>query len=121
MGDIAFAAGFASIRQFNATILEVYDTAPRALRERAVARDRAGRAGRAGGAGRAGNSGNSGNSGLGAGRRLVLSAAAGTARTGGDGGNSGTGGDGGAAGVLRLRLALPAPHRPGRGVAFPPP
>jgi AraC family transcriptional regulator of adaptative response / DNA-3-methyladenine glycosylase II len=46
MGDIAFAAGFASIRQFNATILEVYDIAPRALRERAAARDRAGRSGR---------------------------------------------------------------------------
>jgi AraC family transcriptional regulator, regulatory protein of adaptative response / DNA-3-methyladenine glycosylase II len=36
MGDIAFAAGFSSIRQFNATILEVYDIAPRTLRERAV-------------------------------------------------------------------------------------
>jgi AraC family transcriptional regulator, regulatory protein of adaptative response / DNA-3-methyladenine glycosylase II len=37
MGDIAFAAGFSSIRQFNATMLEVYDTAPRALRDRAAA------------------------------------------------------------------------------------
>jgi len=46
MGDIAFAAGFTSIRQFNATVLEVYDIAPRELRERAVARDRAGRSGR---------------------------------------------------------------------------
>ena len=46
MGDIAFAAGFTSIRQFNATILEVYDIAPRELRERAAARDRAGRSGR---------------------------------------------------------------------------
>ena len=36
MGDIAFAAGFASIRQFNATMLEVYDTPPGALRERAL-------------------------------------------------------------------------------------
>ena len=36
MGDIAFAAGFASIRQFNATILEVYDIPPRTLRERAA-------------------------------------------------------------------------------------
>ncbi len=35
MGDIAFAAGFASIRQFNATMLEVYDTPPGVLRERA--------------------------------------------------------------------------------------
>jgi len=33
MGDIAFAAGFASIRQFNATILEVFDTPPSRLRE----------------------------------------------------------------------------------------
>ena len=38
MGDIAFAAGFASIRQFNATMLEVYDTPPSALRERAMRR-----------------------------------------------------------------------------------
>ena len=39
MGDIAFAAGFTSIRQFNATTQEVYDTAPRTLRERAARRD----------------------------------------------------------------------------------
>jgi AraC family transcriptional regulator of adaptative response / DNA-3-methyladenine glycosylase II len=39
MGDIAFAAGFASIRQFNATMLEVFDTAPTALRERAAKRN----------------------------------------------------------------------------------
>ncbi len=39
MGDIAFAAGFASIRQFNATIAEVYDIPPRTLRERAARRD----------------------------------------------------------------------------------
>lgn len=36
MGDIAFAAGFASIRQFNATMLEVFDMAPTLLRERAA-------------------------------------------------------------------------------------
>jgi AraC family transcriptional regulator of adaptative response / DNA-3-methyladenine glycosylase II len=36
--DIAFAAGFSSIRQFNATILEVFDIAPTVLRERAAAR-----------------------------------------------------------------------------------
>jgi AraC family transcriptional regulator, regulatory protein of adaptative response / DNA-3-methyladenine glycosylase II len=35
MGDVAFAAGFSSIRQFNATMLEVYNIAPTALRERA--------------------------------------------------------------------------------------
>jgi AraC family transcriptional regulator of adaptative response / DNA-3-methyladenine glycosylase II len=40
MGDIAFAAGFTSIRQFNATMLEVYDTPPSALRERAIRRDK---------------------------------------------------------------------------------
>ncbi len=39
MGDIAFAAGFTSIRQFNATMLEVYDTPPSVLRERARRRD----------------------------------------------------------------------------------
>jgi AraC family transcriptional regulator of adaptative response / DNA-3-methyladenine glycosylase II len=38
MGDITFAAGFTSIRQFNATMLEVYDTAPSVLRERAARR-----------------------------------------------------------------------------------
>jgi AraC family transcriptional regulator of adaptative response / DNA-3-methyladenine glycosylase II len=39
MGDIAFAAGFTSIRQFNATMLEVYATPPSVLRERARRRD----------------------------------------------------------------------------------
>jgi AraC family transcriptional regulator of adaptative response / DNA-3-methyladenine glycosylase II len=45
MGDIAFAAGFASIRQFNATMLEVYDTPPSVLRERALRRGVSGRHG----------------------------------------------------------------------------
>jgi AraC family transcriptional regulator, regulatory protein of adaptative response / DNA-3-methyladenine glycosylase II len=36
ISDIAFAAGFASIRQFNATMLEVFDTPPTRLRERAA-------------------------------------------------------------------------------------
>ncbi|HXC84596.1 MAG TPA: AlkA N-terminal domain-containing protein [Trebonia sp.] len=39
MGDIAFAAGFASIRQFNATMLEVFDTAPTRLRDQAAKRN----------------------------------------------------------------------------------
>ena len=38
ISDIAFAAGFSSIRQFNATILEVFDTPPTLLRERAARR-----------------------------------------------------------------------------------
>jgi AraC family transcriptional regulator, regulatory protein of adaptative response / DNA-3-methyladenine glycosylase II len=38
MGDITFAAGFTSIRQFNATMLEVYDTPPSVLRDRAARR-----------------------------------------------------------------------------------
>jgi AraC family transcriptional regulator of adaptative response / DNA-3-methyladenine glycosylase II len=38
VSDIAFAAGFSSIRQFNATILEVFDISPTRLRERAAAR-----------------------------------------------------------------------------------
>jgi AraC family transcriptional regulator, regulatory protein of adaptative response / DNA-3-methyladenine glycosylase II len=46
MGDIAFAAGFASIRQFNATIAEVYDIPPRTLRERATRRAPGARAAR---------------------------------------------------------------------------
>jgi AraC family transcriptional regulator of adaptative response / DNA-3-methyladenine glycosylase II len=32
--DVAFAAGFASVRQFNETVREVYDTSPSRLRER---------------------------------------------------------------------------------------
>src|SRR5215469_5215177 len=39
MGDIAFAAGFRSIRQFNATMLDVFDTSPTLLRERAAKRN----------------------------------------------------------------------------------
>jgi AraC family transcriptional regulator, regulatory protein of adaptative response / DNA-3-methyladenine glycosylase II len=38
VGDIAFAAGFSSIRQFNATMLEVFDTPPTRLREQAARR-----------------------------------------------------------------------------------
>ncbi len=38
LSDIAFAAGFASIRQFNATIREVFAAAPGELRERAARR-----------------------------------------------------------------------------------
>jgi len=38
VSDIAFGAGFSSIRQFNATILEVFDVSPTRLRERAAAR-----------------------------------------------------------------------------------
>ena len=39
MTDVAFAAGFASIRQFNATIREVFAVTPTELRERAPRRD----------------------------------------------------------------------------------
>jgi AraC family transcriptional regulator of adaptative response / DNA-3-methyladenine glycosylase II len=46
MTEIAFAAGFASIRQFNATMLEVYDISPSLLRERAARRVAAGANGR---------------------------------------------------------------------------
>src|SRR5450756_2114566 len=45
MTEIAFAAGFASIRQFNATMLEVYDIPPSVLRERAARRGGAATAG----------------------------------------------------------------------------
>lgn len=37
-GDVAFAAGFSSIRQFNATVRSVFESAPSALRRRAAAR-----------------------------------------------------------------------------------
>ncbi|MER6444639.1 DNA-3-methyladenine glycosylase [Streptomyces venezuelae] len=36
MGDVAFAAGFSSIRTFNDTVREVFALAPRELRDRAV-------------------------------------------------------------------------------------
>ncbi len=38
LGEIAFAAGFASIRQFNATIREVFAAAPGELRDRSARR-----------------------------------------------------------------------------------
>ena len=38
MSDIAFAAGFASVRQFNDTVRSVYDISPRALRAAATSR-----------------------------------------------------------------------------------
>jgi AraC family transcriptional regulator of adaptative response / DNA-3-methyladenine glycosylase II len=42
LSEIAFAAGFASIRQFNATIREVFASTPSELREKARRRDRNG-------------------------------------------------------------------------------
>jgi AraC family transcriptional regulator, regulatory protein of adaptative response / DNA-3-methyladenine glycosylase II len=42
ISDVAFAAGFASIRQFNDTIREVYGTTPTELRRRATGRSRRG-------------------------------------------------------------------------------
>src|SRR5690606_3657873 len=44
LADVAFAAGFGSVRQFNDTITEVFDTTPSELRRRARP-DRAGRPG----------------------------------------------------------------------------
>jgi AraC family transcriptional regulator, regulatory protein of adaptative response / DNA-3-methyladenine glycosylase II len=38
LGDVAFAAGFSSIRQFNDTVRLVFETTPTALRERAAIR-----------------------------------------------------------------------------------
>src|SRR6201996_8685782 len=92
MGDITFAAGFTSIRQFNATMLEVYDTPPSVLRERAMRREGSARARAHAGA-----------------RRSVPGAVAaagpaGLARPAGAEGNV----DGGTTGVLHLRL----PFRP---------
>ncbi|WP_270075177.1 AlkA N-terminal domain-containing protein [Streptomonospora mangrovi] len=63
MGDIAFAAGFASIRQFNDTVREVFALSPTELRRRRSARSRPparaaeARAGSAGPAGRVGPGG----------------------------------------------------------------
>ena len=58
MGDVAFAAGFPSIRTFNDTIADVFAMPPTELRRRAAGRRPAGRPprgpGRAGRAGRAG-------------------------------------------------------------------
>ncbi|MBV9383007.1 MAG: helix-turn-helix domain-containing protein [Streptosporangiaceae bacterium] len=36
LSEVAFAAGFSSIRQFNATMLEVFDSTPTGLRDRAA-------------------------------------------------------------------------------------
>jgi AraC family transcriptional regulator of adaptative response / DNA-3-methyladenine glycosylase II len=41
IADVAFAAGFSSIRQFNDTLLAVYESTPRELRRRGLARLRA--------------------------------------------------------------------------------
>ena len=43
-GDVAFAAGFSSIRQFNDTVLSVFEGTPTALRRRAAARSGSGTA-----------------------------------------------------------------------------
>ena len=83
MGDIAFAAGFTSIRQFNATIHEVYDTPPTALREQAARRD-PGRPRRS------------------AARAVRMAAVSGGPPPAADG-------DGDATGLLRLRLPLRPP------------
>src|ERR671917_267204 len=40
MADVAFAAGFASVRQFNDTVRTVYGVAPTTLRSEALRRDR---------------------------------------------------------------------------------
>ncbi len=119
MGDIAFAAGFASIRQFNATMLEVYDTPPSVLRERAMrrggsARARARTGARRGATGLAGTAGLTGTAALTGTADLTSTAGlAGTAGLTSTAGLAGTAGDavaddGGATGVLHLRL----PFRP---------
>lgn len=55
LGQVAFAAGFSSIRQFNDTVREVFATTPTDLRRTAASRSgRAGRAGRGADLGRAG-------------------------------------------------------------------
>jgi AraC family transcriptional regulator of adaptative response / DNA-3-methyladenine glycosylase II len=92
MGDIAFAAGFTSIRQFNATMLEVYATPPSVLRERAMRRERSASA----------------RAGAGARRSLLTAATAGTR----------DGADGGATGVLRLRLPFRPPIDLSRMLGF---
>jgi AraC family transcriptional regulator of adaptative response / DNA-3-methyladenine glycosylase II len=50
-GDVAFAAGFSSIRQFNDTVRLVCDRTPTALRQRAIAKFGSDTAAHAGGAG----------------------------------------------------------------------
>lgn len=51
MGDVAFAAGFPSIRTFNDTVLEVFAMPPTELRRRAAGRQAAGQPARGRGAG----------------------------------------------------------------------
>jgi len=51
VSSIAWAAGFSSVRQFNATVREIFATTPTELRARARRRDRAARRGRLSGGG----------------------------------------------------------------------
>ncbi|HET7013571.1 MAG TPA: AlkA N-terminal domain-containing protein [Streptosporangiaceae bacterium] len=83
MGDIAFAAGFPSIRTFNDTVLEVFALAPTELRRRAAASRGAGARG---------------------------AAVRGTADGSSSGGGAGPGS--GSLGVLSLRLPFRAPMCP---------
>ena len=65
LGDIAFAAGFNSVRRFNTAFRDTYARAPSALRRSVprVARGKAG-GGAIGSAGNAGNAGNEANAGI---------------------------------------------------------
>ena len=95
--DVAFAAGFGSVRQFNDTVRAVFAEAPTALRARAARR-----ASSTGGRG-GGTSEDAGGPGRGA------AGDGGAGGAGGSGGDGGAGGDGGGATALTVRLAYRAP------------
>ncbi|GIG85794.1 DNA-3-methyladenine glycosylase 2 family protein [Plantactinospora endophytica] len=101
LAEIAFAAGFGSVRQFNDTIREVYAVAPSQLRD-AARRSAAGAASRRTGS-RASRSGVPGSA------VPNPSGAPGRAGTAGTPGASPTPGAPGTAGTITLRLAYRAP------------
>jgi AraC family transcriptional regulator of adaptative response / DNA-3-methyladenine glycosylase II len=116
LSEVAFAAGFASIRQFNETIREVFAMTPTQLREARGKRVSVRRRRPEMVAGTGAGTGVAAGADASAGAR----AAAGTGRRtrAGTGAGTGAGAALGAAGVIRLRLAYRAPIDLDRMLAF---
>ncbi|WP_240044992.1 AlkA N-terminal domain-containing protein [Streptomyces alboflavus] len=98
MAQIAFGAGFSSIRTFNDTVREVFALAPGELRARAAKRSGGRTAAAAAGAGAKGSVG--------------VGGAAGTSATAGVGGTAGTDAFAPAPATISLRLPFRAPLNP---------
>ncbi|MFD9886467.1 AlkA N-terminal domain-containing protein [Streptomyces alboflavus] len=104
MAQIAFGAGFSSIRTFNDTVREVFALAPGELRARAAKRSGGRRAAAGAGAGAGAKAS------VGVGR--TAGAGAGAGATAGVGGTAGTGASAGAPATISLRLPFRAPLNP---------